>query len=522
VPVLDLDDAPAGQPRPPRRTWRELPPSPPVSDLLPPPDPRARATGTVDEEAGTAAEPATPAPDRHRGLKVGVGIVVVAALVAGGAYWMSRDGDGATTPTVASGERNGPAAVAAALGPAVVQIDRADGGLGSGVIIDTDGLVLTAHHVVTGVDDVTVRTADDQQLSGRVVGRVPERDLAVIAVDGGEDLTAARIAEPGTVEVGEEVVALGSPFGFTQSVTSGIVSGLDRELDTPVGTLTGLIQTDTSINPGNSGGPLADADGIVIGINTAIASASGGSDGVGFAIPVEDYADLLEQVRSDGGSEAATVPAPDEPGGSGLPFEIPGLGDLELPSLDDLSGLLDDLLNGLLDGTLGEDGLGGAANDAIDSLLEDLFPGVFGEDGTDDGTNDGTDEGSDGSTDEGGIQGDPALGLIEPGSLPEDYEIARSSVGTSEADGTTTGRQVVVLEGGEGTVTIVAERGERADEDFAALDGDELDLGEGREGIRLDDAVAVLDGDTLVIVRGTPDVPMAELVEIAEALEVRS
>ena len=88
--------------------------------------------------------------------------------------------------------------------------------------------------------------------------------------------------------MGETAIALGSPFGFQQTVTSGIVSGLDRELESPVGTLTGLIQTDAPINPGNSGGPLADASAKVIGINTAIASASGGSDGVGFAVPVEE------------------------------------------------------------------------------------------------------------------------------------------------------------------------------------------------------------------------------------------
>ena len=123
-----------------------------------------------------------------------------------------------------------------------------------------------------------------------------------------------RWPKPGTVEVGETAIALGSPFGFQQTVTSGIVSGLDRELESPVGTLTGLIQTDAPINPGNSGGPLADASAKVIGINTAIASASGGSDGVGFAVPVEDATALMDQVEQAGGAEAPTVP---DPGGSG-------------------------------------------------------------------------------------------------------------------------------------------------------------------------------------------------------------
>ena len=130
------------------------------------------------------------------------------------------------------------------------------------------------------------------------------------------------------MEVGETAIALGSPFGFQQTVTAGIVSGLDRELDSPVGKLTGLIQTDAPINPGNSGGPLADANAKVIGINTAIASASGGSDGVGFAIPVETAKDLMDQVEQAGGADAPTV---SDPGGSsqsqgplGRPRPAPG------------------------------------------------------------------------------------------------------------------------------------------------------------------------------------------------------
>lgn len=271
---------------------------------------------------------------------------MVALLMLGGA-WLSQIGeeDPATTPTVAAAEAEAgsPAAVAEALGPAVVHIEvlgglGAGGGVGSGVIYDSAGLVLTAHHVVAYSDEVTVKTADNQTLSGRVVGRAPERDLAIVALDGGEDLVAATIAEPGTVEVGEPAIALGSPFGFQQSVTAGIISGLDRELQTPVGLLTGLIQTDAPINPGNSGGPLADAEAKVIGINTAIASMSGGNDGVGFAVPIEDFAGLIEEVESNGGVDAPTVPAPE----SGLGFDslIPGLEDL-LPGLDDLFGLND-------------------------------------------------------------------------------------------------------------------------------------------------------------------------------------
>jgi hypothetical protein len=203
------------------------------------------------------------------------------------------------------------------------------------VIYDTSGLVLTAHHVVSFSDEVTVMTADQRSFEGRVVGRIPERDLAIVALTDATDLVAGTIAEPGTVEVGEPAVALGSPFGFQQSVTAGIISGLDRELETPMGTLTGLIQTDAPINPGNSGGPLADAEAKVIGINTAIASMSGGNDGVGFAVPVEDFASLIEEVEANGGVEAPTVPAPEDAGSLG--GLVPGLEDL-LPGLDELFG----------------------------------------------------------------------------------------------------------------------------------------------------------------------------------------
>jgi S1-C subfamily serine protease len=289
---------------------------------------------------------------------------VAAALVAGGALLSQIiGGDPATTPTVAPGEAEAgsPSAVAEALGPAVVHIEvlgglNAGGGVGSGVIYDSTGLVLTAHHVVSFSDEATIKTSDDQTLTGRVVGRAPERDLAIVALNGGEGLVAASIAEPGTIEVGEPAIALGSPFGFQQSVTAGIISGLDRELQTPVGLLTGLIQTDAPINPGNSGGPLADAEARVIGINTAIASMSGGNDGVGFAVPVEDFADLIEEVEANGGVDAPTVPAPED--GFGLDSLIPGLEDL-LPGLDDLFGL---------DDPQGLQGLPG-----LEDLLDELF-----------------------------------------------------------------------------------------------------------------------------------------------------
>jgi S1-C subfamily serine protease len=309
-------------------------------------------------------------PSSRRRRWLGPIAVVTAFVVVVGVMLWVRDSD-ATTSTISGGNAGNPSAVAAALGPAVVQIDvlggiDAGGGVGSGVIYDDSGLVLTAHHVVAFGDEVTVRTADDRTFTGRVVGRAPERDLAVVALPDASDLTAAVIAEPDSVEVGEPAFALGSPFGFTQSVTAGIISGLDRELETPVGLLTGLIQTDAPINPGNSGGPLADAEAKVIGINTAIATMSGGNDGVGFAVPVEDFSELLDEVEEAGGVDAPSVPAPE---GAGLDSLIPGLGNI--PGLDELQDLLDELLNPQ-GGAQGQDPLPGLG-ESFQDLLDELF-----------------------------------------------------------------------------------------------------------------------------------------------------
>lgn len=347
------------------RSWRDLPASPPVTDEFPGAPEALNTTATaVLPEAPAAPPPAPPAPGRRRRWMI-AGAVAAAFVVLAGTILWTRGGE-ATTGTIAGGDVGNPASVAEALGPAVVQIDvlgglDAGGGVGSGVIYDEVGLVLTAHHVVSFSEEVTVRTADDRTFTGRVVGRAPERDLAVVALVEATDLVAATIAEPGTVEVGEPAFALGSPFGFQQSVTAGIISGLDRELETPVGLLTGLIQTDAPINPGNSGGPLADAEAKVIGINTAIATMSGGNDGVGFAVPVEDFNDLLDEVEEAGGIDAPSIPAPE---GAGLENLIPGLGNI--PGLDQLQDLLDELLNP--GGSQGQDPLPG-----LEDLLDELF-----------------------------------------------------------------------------------------------------------------------------------------------------
>ncbi|HEU4916342.1 MAG TPA: trypsin-like peptidase domain-containing protein [Acidimicrobiia bacterium] len=367
--MTQLDPSPPKL-RPRKRSWRDLPASPPVGEVMPPQIPAMGAVAT-EEMPVTPAAPHETQEKQRSGLRTFAYVLAVVVLVlAGLAVWVWQQGQesSTTTPTVsaAEAEAGSPAAVAAALGPAVVHIDilgglEEGGGVGSGVIYDTSGLVLTAHHVVSFSDEVTVRTADDRSFAGRIVARVPERDLAVIALIDATDLVAAPIAEPDSVEVGEPAIALGSPFGFQQSVTAGIISGLDRELETPMGTLTGLIQTDAPINPGNSGGPLADAEARVIGINTAIASMSGGNDGVGFAVPIEDFSSLIDEVEANGGVDAPTVPAP-EGGLGGLGGDL----DQVLPGLEDLLPLLDDLFG--MDGTESLEDLPG-----LQEMLEDMF-----------------------------------------------------------------------------------------------------------------------------------------------------
>ena len=232
-----------------------------------------------------------------------------------------------------------PERVAKEVGPSVVQIES-NGEIGSGVIYDESGLVLTAHHVVESAETFNVVLNDGTKLRGRVVGRRPARDLAVLAVESTKELPAAKLGGD-DLAIGQPVVALGSPFGYQASVTSGIISGLNRQLTIGSMTLTGLIQTDAAINPGNSGGPLVDAKNRVIGINTAIASTSGGSNGVGFAVPIPDAQDLMDEVEKAGGAEAPTLPATENA------FGNPGNGfDFQLPdSLGDLFGDLFDQLD---------------------------------------------------------------------------------------------------------------------------------------------------------------------------------
>jgi serine protease DegQ len=170
--------------------------------------------------------------------------------------------------------------------------------LGSGVIVSTSGYVLTNHHVVEAADEIEVTLADGKKLLAKVVGNDPDTDLAVLRVDA-DNLPAITFGSAESLRVGDVVLAIGSPFGFSQTVTSGIVSALGRK-GLGINTFENFIQTDAAINPGNSGGALIDASGNLIGINTAIFSPSGGSMGIGFAIPVSTAKMVLEQIVRSG------------------------------------------------------------------------------------------------------------------------------------------------------------------------------------------------------------------------------
>jgi Do/DeqQ family serine protease len=172
-------------------------------------------------------------------------------------------------------------------------------GAGSGVIVDAaNGYILTNHHVIANADKITVTLAENRSLTARVVGTDPGSDLAVLQVDAA-NLTSIPFGDSTTLRVGDYVVAIGNPFGFSNSVTSGIVSALGRSGLNP-GAFENFIQTDASINPGNSGGALVNLNGELVGINSAIISRTGGNVGIGFAIPVHFVRPIMQQLVSTG------------------------------------------------------------------------------------------------------------------------------------------------------------------------------------------------------------------------------
>ncbi len=177
-----------------------------------------------------------------------------------------------------------------------------DGGTGSGSIIDKRGYVLTNYHVVKDTYKLYINLFDGSQFEGEVIGQDSENDLAVVKFDpDGFDLTTISFGTSKTLKVGQKVLAIGNPFGYDRTLTTGIVSGLSRPVRTSGNlVIQGMIQTDASINPGNSGGPLLDSHGRMIGINTMIYTPSGGSVGIGFAVPVDTAKRIVPDLISYG------------------------------------------------------------------------------------------------------------------------------------------------------------------------------------------------------------------------------
>ncbi|WP_253884627.1 S1C family serine protease [Actinokineospora diospyrosa] len=275
------------------------------------------------------AEP--PRSKIRRGTVAMVTAAVLGAGVLGGAAGAYFGSDGASTPfttisasaqTVSATTPTDVSAVVAKVMPTVVEITTRTStaqGIGSGVILTSDGRILTNNHVIDGAREITVTFADGKTASAKVVGTDVNADLAVIQADGVSGLTAAVLGDSSQVKVGDEVIAIGSPAGLQGTVTTGIVSALDRDVSIPSESSSrGMrgsansaanstvsykaIQTDASINQGNSGGPLFDTLGRVIGINSAIYSpvssmdGSAGSVGIGFSIPIDTAKEVVTQI----------------------------------------------------------------------------------------------------------------------------------------------------------------------------------------------------------------------------------
>ncbi|MFC8836266.1 S1C family serine protease [Streptomyces griseoincarnatus] len=318
-----------------------------VNPEWPPPPAHAPAAA---EPAGP--EPTAPAHRRSRGpARLLVAVAIVAAAVGGTtAYGVQELTGGSSTGVTASSAaetdvvpaslKGTVAGVAKSVSPSIVEIKAASSSgsaTGSGVIVTEDGEIVTNNHVVAGASQIQVRTHDGKTYDARVVGTDSSKDLALIKLEDASGLKAATLGDSDGVQVGDQVVAIGSPEGLTGTVTSGIVSALDRDVtvstdesqgqqqrgggwpfefggrqfngDTGGSTTTyKAIQTDASLNPGNSGGALIDMNGNIIGINSAMYAPSGaesstaGSVGLGFAIPVNTLKADLPDLRAGAGS----------------------------------------------------------------------------------------------------------------------------------------------------------------------------------------------------------------------------
>jgi len=252
-----------------------------------------------------AQPPSAPAPSRRSPWLIGllalllvIGSSVATYLVTTGLDDASPiEGESSNEPSPLEPGEEPVADAAAVILPSVVQIQVGEGpgsGVGSGVIYDSEGLILTAAHVVQDNDTVVVRFADGEEVEGTVLGGTTGADVAVVQVDR-TGLPAADLALDEDAQVGQMAIALGSPWGLQGTVTAGIISAVDQAIPSG-GSARAVLQTDAAINPGNSGGPLVDREGRVIGINVSIFSLSGANDGVGFAVPIDVAHDIAERV----------------------------------------------------------------------------------------------------------------------------------------------------------------------------------------------------------------------------------
>ncbi|WP_282090512.1 S1C family serine protease [Streptomyces tendae] len=321
--------------------------SSPVSPEWPPPP--AQPPGNHATQPLPEPQPEPPhgsRPARRRGpAALLVAVAIVAAAVGGGTAYGIQELTGSdtvassatSTNVVPSSQKGTVSGVAKAVSPSIVEINatsNAGSSTGSGVIITGDGEIITNNHVVSGASSVKVTTNDGKQYTAEVVGTDSKKDLALIKLENASGLKAATLGDSDGIGVGDQVVAIGSPEGLTGTVTSGIVSALDRDVtvstdegqqqqqqqqggqwpfefggqqfngDTGSSTTTyKAIQTDASLNPGNSGGALIDMNGNIIGINSAMysateSSASAGSVGLGFAIPINTVKADLPELRA--------------------------------------------------------------------------------------------------------------------------------------------------------------------------------------------------------------------------------
>lgn len=237
------------------------------------------------------------------------------AAAATGSWWVCAQQQGARE--ISTGGNLAPSEVATIslfeiTSPSVVHIEsiavrrdvftmnvmKIPAGTGTGFIWDNKGHVITNFHVIQGASAVQVILSDRTTWNAVLVGAEPDKDIAVLKIDAPENvLRPIKVGASGDLKVGQSVLAIGNPFGLDQTLTTGIISGLGREIESVTGrTIRGVVQTDAAINPGNSGGPLLDSSGRIIGINTAIYSPSGAYSGVGFAVPIDEVNRVVPQL----------------------------------------------------------------------------------------------------------------------------------------------------------------------------------------------------------------------------------